>query len=251
MTPVKLKRRKRNQLGHNQVAYVSLRRTTQAFTKVLCQMSLTLKMKVSQMIICVGYSGALCLCCCGLTVVLFAEAPVVANPEEAERAMRQVQKLQAGGALDSWEEVPIIVGNIPTTGRAASSDTAAQDLSPPRRGRKDSPDLSPQRKRRREASPVAKRRHDSPDFSPARRTRHDSPDASPPRRRARASSSPAPPPRRAQNSPDASPPRRKRNRSTDASPPRHFRHDSPDASTKGKSAFSIDVALIAAVLCTV
>ena len=157
--------------------------------------------------------------------------------------MRQVQKLQAGGALDSWEEVPTIVGDIPTTGHAASSDTAAHDLSPPRRGRKDSPDLSPQRKRMREVSPVAKRRHDSPDLSPARRTRHDSPDASPPRRRARASSSPAPPPRRAQNSPDASPPRRKRNRSTDASPPRHSRHDSPDARPKGKSAFSVDCCL--------
>lgn len=154
--------------------------------------------------------------------------------------MRQVQKLQAGGALDSWEEVPTIVGDIPTTGRAASSDTAAQDLSPPRRGRKQSPDLSPQRKRRREASPVPKRRHDSPDLSPARRTRHDSPDASPPRRRARASSSPAPPPKRAQNSPDASPPRRKRNESTDVSPPRQSMHDSPHATVKGKTALSID-----------
>ena len=152
--------------------------------------------------------------------------------------MRQVQQLQAGGALDSWEEVPTIVGDIPTTGRAASSDTAAQDLSPPRRGRKDCPDLSPQRKRRREASPVANRRHDSPDLSPARPTRHDSPDASPPRRRARASSSPAPPSKQAQNSPDASPPRRKQNRSTDASPPRRSRHDSPDARPKGNMDFS-------------
>lgn len=170
--------------------------------------------------------------------MLCAEAPVVANPEEAERAMRQVQKLQAGGALDSWEEVPTIVGDIPTTGRTASN-TAAQDLSPPRRGRKDSPDLSPQRKRRREASPVGTRRHDSPDLSPVRRTRHDTPDASPPRRQGHASSSPALPSRRTQhNSPDASPPRRKRNGSIDASPPRPSRHDSPEAprsKTKGSS----------------
>ncbi|KAL3157471.1 hypothetical protein ABBQ32_011936 [Trebouxia sp. C0010 RCD-2024] len=155
------------------------------------------------------------------------EAPVVANPEEAERAMRQVQKLQAGGALDSWEEVPTIVGDIPTTDRSASN-TAAQDLSPPRRGRQDSPDLSPQRKRRREVSPVAKRRHDSPDLSPARRRRHDSPDASPPRRQRRASSSPAPSPRQAQhNSPDASPPRRKQKGSIDVSQG-PSRHDGPD-----------------------
>lgn len=162
-----------------------------------------------------------------LMVVACAEAPVVANPEEAERAMRQVQKLQAGGALDSWEEVPTIVGDIPTTDRSASN-TAAQDLSPPRRGRQDSPDLSPQRKRRREVSPVAKRRHDSPDLSPARRRRHDSPDASPPRRQRRASSSPAPSPRQAQhNSPDASPPRRKQKGSIDVSQG-PSRHDGPD-----------------------
>ena len=177
-----------------------------------------------------SYNIVFCLHWCCLTVVVFAEAPIVANPEEAERAMRQVQKLQAGGALDSWEEVPTIVGDIPTTGRPASSDTAAQDLSPPRRGRKDSPDLSPQRKRRREVSPVVKRRHDSPDLSPARRTRHDSPDASPPRPQGRTSSSPPPPPRQARHSsPDASPPRRKQNSSTDASPPRRSRNDSLDA----------------------
>ena len=249
MTPAKLKRRKRDQLGHNQVAYASLRRTTQASTEVSCQKKLTPKMKVSRMKFCVGCSSVPCLCCCGFTVVLFAEGPVVANPEEAERAMRQVQKLQAGGALDSWEEVPTIVGDIPATGRAASSDTAAQDLSPPRRGRKNSPDLSPQRKRRREASPVAKRRHDSPDLSPVRRTRRDSPDASPPRRRARASSSPTPPPRQAQNSPDASPPRRKRSRSTGASPPRQSRHDGADTRTKGKSAKATSLA--AAAFCTI
>lgn len=186
------------------------------------------------MTVCVGYYSVFCLCCCGLTVVQFAEAPVIANPEEAERAMRQVQKLQAGGALDSWEEVPTIVGDIPTTGRPATSDTAGQDLSPPRRGRMAPPDLSPQRKRRREASPVTRRRHDSPDLSPARRTRHDSPDASPPRRQAPVTSH-ASPPRRAQNSPDASPPRRKQNMSTDASPPRQPRHESPDARVTGRT----------------
>ena len=186
------------------------------------------------MTVCAGYCDLFCLCCYGLTVVQLAEAPVIANPEEAERAMRQVQKLQAGGALDSWEEVPTIVGDIPTTGRPVSSVTAGQDLSPPRRGRMAAPDLSPQRKRRREASPAAKVRHDSPDLSPARRTRHDSPDASPPRRQA-PDTSHASPPRRAQNSPDASPPRRNRNMSTDASPPRQPRHEIPDARVTGRT----------------
>lgn len=181
-----------------------------------------------------------------------AEAPVVANPEEAERAVRQVQKLQAGGALDSWEEMPTIAGDIPST---AKPGTAHQDLSPPRKGRKASPDLSPPRKRQREITPVARRRRDSPDLSPARRTRHDSPDASPPRRQRHGSPSPAPAARRDRHdSPDASPPRQRQQRSIDASPPRRkqrqqspgaspprqSRHDSPDASPprrKGISAF--------------
>ena len=167
-----------------------------------------------------------------LTFTISAEAPVIANPEEAERAMRQVQKLQAGGALDSWEEVPTIVGDIPTTGHSAKPYADSQDLSPPRRkGRHDSPDSSPPRNSKQNNSHAAKQRDDSPAFSPIGRTRHDSPDASPPRRQRRASPSPAPPPKRARHdSPDASPPRQQRQTGLDASPPRRRRQASPDAS---------------------
>ena len=87
--------------------------------------------------------------CSFATCFASAAGPVIANPEEAERAMRQVQQLQAGGALEAWEEVPMIVGDVPKTGRQT---TDSQDLSPPRRGRHDSPDVSPQRKRGPQAS---------------------------------------------------------------------------------------------------
>ena len=196
-----------------------------------------------------------------------AAGPVVANPEEAERAMRQVQQLQAGGALEAWEEVPMIVGDVPKTGRQTKD---SQDLSPPRRGRHDSPDVSPQRKRRHEARPqlsngqgsadispprkkadsiprdgvvrLQKRsRHDSPDASPPRKQRHDSSDASPPRRNRQASPDLGPQQRMRHDSPDANPPRKQLQASPDASPPRrkrqaspdlerHTGHDSPDAS---------------------
>ena len=203
------------------------------------------------------------------TATCFASAagPVVANPEEAERAMRQVQQLQAGGALEAWEEVPMIVGDVPKTGR---QDKDSQDLSPPRRGRHDSPDVSPQRKRGRDArhqlgngqgsadiSPPRKKadstardgvvrlqkrsRHDSPDASPPRKQRHDSSDASPPRRNRQASPELGPQQRIRHDSPDAHPPRKQLQASLDASPPRrkrqaspdlgrHTRHDIPDAS---------------------
>lgn len=200
-----------------------------------------------------------------------AAGPVVANPEEAERAMRQVQQLQAGGALEAWEEVPMIVGDVPRTGRQTKD---SQDLSPPRRGRHDSPDVSPQRKRGREArpqlsngqgsadiSPTRKKadsipregvvrlqkrsRHDSPDASPPRKQRHDSSDASPPRRNRQVSPDLGPQQRIRHDSPDANPPRKQLQASPDASPPRrkrqaspdlerHIRHDNPDASPPRK-----------------
>ena len=187
---------------------------------------------------------------------LAAEAPVVANPEEAERAMRQVQNLQAGGALEAWEEVPTIVGDIPSTAHPAS---VAVDLSPPRKGRRDSPDISPQRKQGHETKPehsrkqgsadaspprkrtgtvlhssptrvLKKNRHDSPDLSPQGRARHDSPNASPPRRKRSASPDASPPRRKRHDSPVVNLPRRQRHDSPDASPARRKRHDSPDAS---------------------
>ncbi|DBA86072.1 hypothetical protein WJX77_002076 [Trebouxia sp. C0004] len=193
--------------------------------------------------------------------------PVVANPEEAERAMRQVQQLQAGGALEAWEEVPMIVGDVPKTSRQTKD---SQDLSPPRRGRHGSPDVSPQRKRGREGRPqlsngqgsadisrphnkaesiprddvvrLQKRsRHDTPDASPPRKQRHDSSDASPPRTNRRASPDLGPQQRIRHDTPDANPSRKQLQASPDASPPRrkrlaspdlerHTRHDNPDAS---------------------
>ncbi len=206
-----------------------------------------------------AYSSATCFAS--------AAGPVVANPEEAERAMRQVQQLQAGGALEAWEEVPMIVGDVPKTGRQTKD---SQDLSPPRRGRHDSPDVSPQRKRGRDSrpqlsngqgsadiSPPRKKadstprdgvvrlqkssRHDSPDASPPRNQRHDSSDTSPPRRNRQASPDLGPHQRIRHDSPDAHPPRKKLQASPDASPPkrkrqaspdleRHTHHDNPDAS---------------------
>lgn len=191
-----------------------------------------------------------CMQHCNLCVG--AEGPVVANPEEAERAMRQVQKLQAGGALEAWEEVPMIVGDVPKTGHPPKD---SPDLSPPRRGRHDSPEASVQKNRQRElsrqqdsadishardqagsvprGSPVRQQkrsRHDSPDLAPQRRMRHDSPDASPPRRSRQASPDASPPRKQRHDSPDASPPRRRRQVSPDANNTKRQRHDSPDAS---------------------
>ena len=179
---------------------------------------------------------------------------MVANPEEAERAMRQVQQLQAGTDLEAWAEVPTIVGEIPTTSHAANGDA---DLSPPRKYRHDSPDPNPQRKRPRQQASVPalgtyagikkRKRHDSPDvdppqqhhdgspdISPARRKRQASPDVSPPRRTRHDSPDMSPPRRARHDSPDASLPRRKRQADNDASPPRRKRHMSPKSSPKMK-----------------
>lgn len=159
-----------------------------------------------------------------------ADAPVVANPEEAERLRllaereRQYYNKQQDGS--GWADL--------ARGRAGGGSL---DASPPRRQRQrhDSPDASPPRRQRHDspdASPPRRQRHDSPDASPPRRQRHDSPDASPPRRQRGGSPDASPPRRQRHDSPDASPPRRQRQRqdSPDASPPRRQRHDSPDAS---------------------
>ena len=169
------------------------------------------------------------VCLPSATPILHAEAPVVANPEEAERALRQVQQMQAGALTDSWAEVPTIVGDIPSVSRTGAD---APDISPPRRRRHDSPDVSPPRRKR----------HGSPDISPPRKRHHSSPDLSPPRQQAsntasvpprnrRPDSSDINPPRKQRHdSPDISPPRKRQLEIADASPPRRRRHDSPDVS---------------------
>lgn len=162
---------------------------------------------------------------------MHAEAPVVANPEEAERAFRQVQQLQAGALADSWAEVPTIVGDIPSVSQRYRANADAPDLSPPRQKKHDSPDISPPRRKRHDSpdtSPPRKRhhsnheadasqQHSTGDVSPPRKQRHDSPDLSPARRQQH-------------HSPDLSPPRKRQLEGADVSPPRRMRHDSPDLS---------------------
>jgi pre-mRNA-splicing factor CWC26 len=139
----------------------------------------------------------------------------------------------------------------------------AGDLSPPRRGRHDSPvrrSSAAQRKRRnpmretplaslfcvsfaQEASPVRRGRHDSsPDMSPPRRPAAGAAggDLSPPRRRAPQPAADVSPPRRGRHdsSPDISPPRRgaaeppaRGGPAADLSPPRRGRAPSPPDSS--------------------
>ncbi|CAD7705212.1 unnamed protein product [Ostreobium quekettii] len=158
------------------------------------------------------------------------EAPVIANPEEAELLKRQTEKAkryyEVGNGGAGWTKMDQDNGE----------DGAM--LHRKRKPRHDSPDQSPQRRK--------SVRHDSPDQSPPRRkaARHDSQDPSPPRRKAVRHDSPdqSPPRRRAvrHDSPDLSPPRRKaaRHNSPDLSPPRRkaVRHDSPDQSPPRRKA---------------
>ena len=138
------------------------------------------------------------------------------------------------------------------------------DLSPPRRGRFDSPELSPPRSQnrnrpnphsdddllppRKKTKPSRSTRNMSPDLSPvrttsrSRRVRHDSPDETlmkhtlysevvGRKRRQRHDSGDISPPRRTRHdSGDNSPPRRTRHDSGDISPPIRTRHDSGDIS---------------------
>ena len=176
------------------------------------------------------------------------DAPVVANPEEAEALRRQAEQereLLLKGTLSAWETVEV-------GGNAAQN--AQNDLSPSRRrggvrhvGDDDNGDASPPRRRAA--------RHDSDnsddgDASPPRRRaqRHDSDDgdASPPRRRAQRHDSDdgdaSPPRRRAQrhdsDNGDAWLPRRKRKErqeeEEDLSPPR--RHPSHLEQTEAAAA---------------
>ena len=139
-----------------------------------------------------------------------ADAPliVIANPEEAERALRAKTQVIALLALCEnhahWvcQEREALKDWAPADD--GSRHDSSPDLSPPRRqARHDSsPDLSPPRRQARHDS--------SPDLSPPRRqARHDSsPDLSPPRRRPQASSPDLSPPRQRPqaSSPDLSPP---------------------------------------------
>ena len=162
--------------------------------------------------------------CCPISIVACAaDAPVIANPQEAARLERLAEQQKAGPSSMGWTSV-----DQADIGRLQNGEADSPDLSPPRpSGRHDSPDVSPPRRRGRPDSPDllpprGPGGHSSPDASPPRRPgRHDSPDPSPPRlpgrhdspgmRPARVrqsgSSSDASPPRRRQASPELSPPR--------------------------------------------